>query len=559
MRLLFVFIVTVMFLLSCSNSTSKISNDENKPDSDEISDSSTENEDEQKTDDENSGESDATDDSDTESNLPDVKCKIPDTGQKYCFSLSAAIECPATGDYFGQDAQYAGYKPEYTDNGDGTITDLVTGLMWTQTFVETDYNNAPTDASAITTGGYDDWRVPTIKELYSLMNFNGSTGSGAQDSLDVPNNANPFINTGYFDFEYGNINRFIDVQIVTSTKYVGTVMNNQEAFFGLNVADGRIKGYPLTREGGLYYYGYFVRGRTDYGENDLVDNGDDTITDKNTGLMWMKKDNGYYGVGDETYGGMFWADALKYCEELELAGYSDWRLPNAKELQYIVDYTNAPSITGKPAIDPIFETTEIKVEDGSRNYPFFWTSTTHVEGDGSRAAYVAFGQAFGFMSFDGGDPTFMDVHGAGCQRSDTKEGNPADYPTGFGPQGDVQRFYNFVRCVRNGVEFTTDTADPSGFEQEMIDGWDENSGSGNQDDSEVSDNDNVAGPATCESDDDCKTTETCPVEASLGCGCNESPLGEKVCMPKCVNDEDCPTDLQGGTMVCNNGFCAPSN
>ena len=42
----------------------------------------------------------------------------------------------------------------------------------------------------------------------------------------------------------------------------------------------------------------------------------------------------------------------------------------------------------------------------------------------------------------------MDVHGAGAQRSDPKAGNPADFPKGRGPQGDVIRIYNYVRLVR---------------------------------------------------------------------------------------------------------------
>jgi len=41
------------------------------------------------------------------------------------------------------------------------------------------------------------------------------------------------------------------------------------------------------------------------------------------------------------------------------------------------------------------------------------------------------------------------VHGAGSQRSDPKSGNPADYPYGFGPQGDVIRIFNYVRLVRD--------------------------------------------------------------------------------------------------------------
>ena len=47
------------------------------------------------------------------------------------------------------------------------------------------------------------------------------------------------------------------------------------------------------------------------------------------------------------------------------------------------------------------------------------------------------------------DAIWQDVHGAGAQRSDPKAGNPNQYPTGNGPQGDAIRIYNYVRCVRN--------------------------------------------------------------------------------------------------------------
>jgi hypothetical protein len=50
--------------------------------------------------------------------------------------------------------------------------------------------------------------------------------------------------------------------------------------------------------------------------------------------------------------------------------------------------------------------------------------------------------------------SWIDVHGAGAQRSDPKTGDPANYPTGFGPQGDAIRIYNYVRLVRN-VNTTT--------------------------------------------------------------------------------------------------------
>jgi len=43
----------------------------------------------------------------------------------------------------------------------------------------------------------------------------------------------------------------------------------------------------------------------------------------------------------------------------------------------------------------------------------------------------------------------MDVHGAGAQWSDPKDGDSADYPSYWGPQGDVRYVFNYIRCVRD--------------------------------------------------------------------------------------------------------------
>ena len=71
-----------------------------------------------------------------------------------------------------------------------------------------------------------------------------------------------------------------------------------------------------------------------------TDNGDGTVTDNLTGLMWVK-DPGQIG-GPWGYSGypyqMSWYDAIYNCENLDYAGYSDWRLPNIRELQSLVDY-----------------------------------------------------------------------------------------------------------------------------------------------------------------------------------------------------------------------------
>jgi len=126
-------------------------------------------------------------------------------------------------------------------------------------------------------------------------------------------------------------------------------------------------------------------------------------------------------------------------------------------LQSIVDYTRSPQTTNSAAIDSLFEVTSIIDEGGGTNYPFYWANTTHTDGPPdhqyTKAVYVAFGEALGFMETPPGSGNYilMDVHGAGAQRSDPKQGDPNNFPHGFGPQGDVIRIYNYVRLVRGGL------------------------------------------------------------------------------------------------------------
>ncbi len=366
--------------------------------------------------------------------------KIVDTGQQKFYSNSTEITTPSPGEaFYGQDAQFDGYQPQYQDNGDGTITDLVTGLMWQKSLPDDKYTYQECVAYADTStlSGYSDWRLPTIKELYSLILFSGKTGMSEASSI-------PYLDTDYFDFRFGGAvnpgERFIDAQYATSTIYKGTTMGGNETMFGVNFVDGRIKGYPTFKDFEIK----LVRGRTDYGINDFVDNGNGTITDNATGLTWDK-------AGSSA--GMNWEEALNWVEAKNKEnhlGYNDWRLPNAKELQSIVDYERSLSYTNSAAISPLFEIPVIADEGGNDNYPFYWASTTHVDGPMPNKA-VCFGEALGFMETppNSGNYDLQDVHGAGAQRSDPKAGNPDDYPYGHGPQGDVIRIYNYVRLVRN--------------------------------------------------------------------------------------------------------------
>jgi hypothetical protein len=163
-----------------------------------------------------------------------------------------------------------------------------------------------------------------------------------------------------------------------------------------------------------------------------VDNGDGTITDRATGLMWTRADSGKP---------MDWRQALAYAESLKLAGHEDWRLPNVKELQSIVDYRRAPDAREASARGPALAT----VFKLTKTESWFWSSTTHVENGGGY--YVCFGQGLSAWRWRGGP---MNAHGAGAVRSDPKSGDPSRWPDGRGPQGDEVRIDNYVRCVRGG-------------------------------------------------------------------------------------------------------------
>ncbi len=408
---------------------------------------------------------------------------IVGTGQTKCYDNRSEITPPKAGQpFYGQDAQHRANPPSYSLSADGlTVQDNITGLTW-QRSPDTNGDGVldrsdkltlkqaealPAKLNAGKFGGFSDWRLPTIKELYSLIMFSGlDCGPAAENAKPTP-----FIDTKYFKFAYGDTSkgeRLIDSQYASSTKYVGNSVRGADKLFGVNFADGRIKGYDLLMPGGGMEKTFFViccRGNLQYGGNDFHDNADGTITDRATGLMWSKADSGK---------GLNWEAALAWVQRKNAENFSahnDWRLPDAKELQSIVDYTRCPDTTGSAAINPGFSCTAIINESGKPDYPFYWSSTTHdgLMGGGA-AVYVAFGRAAGWPTGrprqgsgpgPGGPPGFdrpgsgaapshyTDVHGAGAQRSDPKTGDPAQFPHGRGPQGDVIRIYNFVRLVRN--------------------------------------------------------------------------------------------------------------
>ena len=127
--------------------------------------------------------------------------------------------------------------------------------------------------------------------------------------------------------------------------------------------------------------GYFQAGNPR--KTRFVDNGNGTITDRATGLTWVKEPGacgGNFGSAGSP-SAMTWANAVAECLALTYAGYSDWRLPNALELLSLAD----PETATIPRINTtFFPSTQVA------NY---WTGTSYHNAP-TYANIVAYGQYY---------------------------------------------------------------------------------------------------------------------------------------------------------------------
>ncbi|CAN2039298.1 hypothetical protein GMMP15_1160001 [Candidatus Magnetomoraceae bacterium gMMP-15] len=276
--------------------------------------------------------------------------KLPDTGQIKCYNNEKEISCPQPGEnFYGQDANYIRNPMSFTKldkNGNDLpdsakswtmVRDNNTGLIWDVT-TKDEYNWHDASNKFITKlnaqkfGGYSDWRMPTREELRSIVNY-GKVFSAIDEryfskmsEFYWSSSSFAYRNDGawgvyfYRGDDYGHYK--------SSSYYVRAVRFGQESVIRLF--------------------------------DNLIINGDGTIKDKNTGLMWQqvtapKK--------------MTWKQSLEYCENLNLAGYNDWRLPNIKELASIVDLRKyKPAIDGKYFLETMSE--------------FYWSSSSYASNNG---------------------------------------------------------------------------------------------------------------------------------------------------------------------------------
>ena len=125
------------------------------------------------------------------------KSPFLETGQTKCFNDSAEITCPASGDFYGQEPEFAYTAHNYETIANGEVVkDNSTGLMWQRNtpdvygaetgLDEYGYQECAAAASCTTyeanaycfftnIGGYDDWRLPTAAELSTIADYSSST------------------------------------------------------------------------------------------------------------------------------------------------------------------------------------------------------------------------------------------------------------------------------------------------------------------------------------------------------------------------------------------------
>ncbi len=262
--------------------------------------------------------------------------KLPDTGQLSDYTPT-----------FGEDSDYLLNPPSFSLNGDGTVTDNVTGLMWQRTDGgEMTFERALIYCDSLALGGYTDWRIPTCHELFGILNH---------DRLNPALDTAVFVKTAA-EYWWSGERRVDDstrIWVVNAGGGTGPHPWNET----ISAGGAKLFHVRAVREA---HAATTVASR-------LLDNGDSTVTDRATGLVWQK-----YQPASQ----MNWEQALNYAQSLLLAGHGDWRLPDIKELQSLNDES-----LSNPSADrtffPAFPSGQ------------FWSSTTQFNAT-TRAWYIDF-------------------------------------------------------------------------------------------------------------------------------------------------------------------------
>jgi hypothetical protein len=233
------------------------------------------------------------------------------TGMTGCWdNTQQPVDCTGT----GQDGEYqAGVSPDFTrDDLTDIVTDSVNGLVWQDDVnvgLNTDtYPNMSDYCTALGTagfGGYSDWRIPTLREFLTTLDYSKTS---------------PLVNS---IFQNGGNNIFW-----TADNYPGTTVSAMtiSTEYGSGNADSKTSSshaVRCVRSDDAFPAENFTRNDT-YG----------IVTDDRTGLIW---DDSATKFGA-------YAAAVSNCEASDLGGYDDWRLANIAELNSIVDTVYDPPL-----------------------------------------------------------------------------------------------------------------------------------------------------------------------------------------------------------------------
>jgi hypothetical protein len=276
---------------------------------------------------------------------------LPQTGQTTCYNSSGeVINCADT----GQDGDWLAGVPwpnprfvSGTGPESACMIDELTGLMWPKNgnLADGTWQQALDYSNGITLCGHDDWRLPNIVELRSLINDEEKDNSTWLNSQGFNNFQNGYwSSTTYSEDTYRAMVVDMDggfVGIGTKTGGSGGVCPVRAGDYGSLVASA--VDLPRTGQTKCYNTGGDVIACAGTGQDGELQMGaawpsprftvtGDCVTDNLTGLMWTKDANHF---GPQT-----WQSALNSANGLNLCGFTDWRLPNVNELRSVVDYSN---------------------------------------------------------------------------------------------------------------------------------------------------------------------------------------------------------------------------
>jgi len=333
-----------------------------------------------------------------------------------------------------------GYE-ENTDNDNvaEAVNDLATGLVWTKKPLDRNKDGSithPADTFQTGTGANSasdfiaknlnpglqpavpPWRLPSLRELLSIVDYNlsftgqdphpsansifwfllpppaGGAGLRYWTSSEAIFEASPVGNDWYdVNFAVGhNWNEIFTIPLwaraVRNHHFPPHTGGPPMPFLPFWCGDSNADGL-LDIADPIYALNYLFLGGTAPCLVDVpipamvpppgrfVDNGNLTVTDLQTGLTWWK------APPDILFS---WEDAVDFAWNHPLfADHDDWRLPNARELQSLADYSK----TNTPLLDPVFQLPP-PPPGASYHWPFFWTSTSD-QGNTTRAFKMGFG------------------------------------------------------------------------------------------------------------------------------------------------------------------------